>query len=101
MFYLSPFFLDFPNCFMSFQKLEDDDEMSVDAPPMLRSKRRLILTTQLVQQLLCCPPVTCLCKDASSECQSVAYFAARLALGDACSAITCFGSLPPHDSERW
>lgn len=69
-------------------QVEDESEMIEDGPPMFRSKRRLILTTQLMQQLLRPPPSSVLSTDASSSFDSVAYFASRIALGDACSAIS-------------
>ncbi|XP_015883312.3 uncharacterized protein LOC107419093 [Ziziphus jujuba] len=81
------------------EKVEDEAEMNEDAPPILRSKRRLIFTTQLMQQLFHAPPAVLLSVDASSQYESVAYFAARLALGDACCAISCSGNdaiLPPN-----
>lgn len=67
---------------------------------MPRPKRRLVLTTQLIQQLLRPPSAAVLFADASLCYESVAYFVSRLALGDACSAISCSGSgsqtpLPP------
>ncbi|KAL5544589.1 hypothetical protein UlMin_008373 [Ulmus minor] len=67
------------------EKVEDEVEILEDVPPMLRSRRRFILTTQLMQQLLCPPPAV-LSSDAISQYESVAYFVARVALGDACSA---------------
>ncbi|KAL6521693.1 hypothetical protein OROGR_018262 [Orobanche gracilis] len=51
--------------------------------PVTRAKRRLISTTQLMQQVFRPAPVIILCSDASPNCDCVAYFAARLALGDA------------------
>lgn len=69
--------------------MEDESEMIEDGPPMFRSKKRLILTTQLVQQLLRPPPSAVLSADASTSFESVTYFASRLSLGDACSAISC------------
>ncbi|KAB1201298.1 hypothetical protein CJ030_MR0G004418 [Morella rubra] len=80
------------------EKVEDEAEIFEDGPLMLRPKRRLILTTQLTQQLLCPPPAAVLSADSSSHYESVAYFMARSALGDACSAISCAGSdavMPP------
>ncbi|KAL6507369.1 hypothetical protein OROGR_023564 [Orobanche gracilis] len=53
--------------------------------PVTRAKRRLISTTQLMQQVFRPAPVIILCSDASPNCNCVAYFAARLALGDAWS----------------
>ena len=82
--------------------MEDEAEVVEDGLLMHRLKRRLILTTQLMQQLLRPPPAAFLSADASSHYESVAYFAARLALGDACSAVFCSGSdtLKPLDSKN-
>ncbi|ONI08828.1 hypothetical protein PRUPE_5G203400 [Prunus persica] len=82
------------------EKVEDETEIIEDRLPMLRPKRRLVLTTQLMQQLLRPPSAAVLFADASLCYESVAYFVSRLALGDACSAISCSGSgsqtpLPP------
>lgn len=71
------------------EKVEDETELIEDGPPVLRSKRRLILTTQLMQQLLHPPHAKVLSSDASSHYESVTYFVARSALGDACSTISC------------
>ncbi|GAY55951.1 hypothetical protein CUMW_168000 [Citrus unshiu] len=71
------------------EKVGDETELTEDGPPVLRSKRRLILTTQLMQQLLHPPHAKVLSSDASSHYESVTYFVARSALGDACSTISC------------
>lgn len=71
------------------EKVEDEIELIEDGPPVLRSKRRLILTTQLMQQLLRPPQEKVLSSDATSHYESVTYFVARSALGDACSSISC------------
>lgn len=71
------------------EKVGDETELTEDGPPVLRSKRRLILTTQLMQQLLHPPHAKILSSDASSHYESVTYFVARSALGDACSTISC------------
>ncbi|XP_031258074.1 uncharacterized protein LOC116116103 [Pistacia vera] len=68
------------------EKVEDETELTEDGPP--RSKRRLILTTQLMQQVFHPPPGKLLSSDASSHYESVTYFVARSALGDACSTIS-------------
>ncbi|KAK3032570.1 hypothetical protein RJ639_036809 [Escallonia herrerae] len=70
------------------EKVEDVAEMIEDMLPLLRPKKRLILTTQLMQQVLRPAPATFLSGGASSNCESMAYISARLALGDACS-LTC------------
>ncbi|XP_047967681.1 uncharacterized protein LOC125211791 isoform X1 [Salvia hispanica] len=81
------------------EKVEDDIDLIEDGPPLLRSKRRLILTTQLIQQLFPPPPATVFSADAISEYESVAYAVSRVALGDACSALSTSSNLgsPPHD----
>ncbi|KAL2461955.1 Uncharacterized protein Adt_45375 [Abeliophyllum distichum] len=71
------------------EKVEDDVEFIEDGPPMHRSKRRLVLTTQLMQQLFFPPSTTVFCADASSNYESVAYSVSRMALGNACSAVSC------------
>lgn len=79
--------------------MEDEAEMVEDAPPGLRFKRRLILTTQLMQQLLHPPPAAVLSSDVSLQYESVAYFSARLTLGDACSAVCCSASDDPSPAD--
>ncbi|KAK2965733.1 hypothetical protein RJ640_003271 [Escallonia rubra] len=69
------------------EKFEEDAGMNEDGLPMHRPRRRLTLTTQLMQQLLSPPSATILSSDASSNHECVAYFAARLALGDACNLV--------------
>lgn len=81
------------------QQVEDEAEIIEDILPILRPKRRLILSTQLMQQLLHPPPAVVLSSDATSQYESVAYFAARLALGDACSAVACSESEAPSTVE--
>lgn len=63
--------------------------MVEETRPSVRFKRRLVLSTQLMQQLLRPAPVAILSADATSNYDSVAYFAARLALGDACNLASC------------
>lgn len=72
--------------------MEDETEMIEDGPSMPRPRRRLILATQLMQQLFRSLPAAILSADAFSEFESVAYCSAKLALGDACSLISCSGS---------
>ncbi|KAH6801133.1 hypothetical protein C2S52_001597 [Perilla frutescens var. hirtella] len=80
------------------EKVEDDVDLSEDGPSMLKSKRRLILTTQLMQQLFCPPPASVLSADAISEYESLAYAVSRVALGDACSALSTSSNLDlPND----
>ncbi|KAL2482381.1 uncharacterized protein Fot_43825 [Forsythia ovata] len=68
-------------------KVEDID-LTEDGLQVLRSKRRLILMTQLMQQLICPPPAAILSADTSSDYESVAYSVSRIALGEACSAVS-------------
>lgn len=81
------------------EKVEDEAEMVEDALPGLKLKRRLILTTQLMQQMLHPPPSAVLSSDATSQYESVAYFSARLTLGDACSAVSCSESEAPSSAD--
>ncbi|XP_068656316.1 uncharacterized protein [Aristolochia californica] len=74
------------------EKLEDEAEMSEDGPYIPRPRRRLIFTTQLMQQLLRSLPAAMLSADATSEYKTMTFFAARLALGDACSLVSSSGS---------
>ncbi|KAK8686223.1 hypothetical protein V6N13_125250 [Hibiscus sabdariffa] len=69
------------------EKIDGEPEMIEEWSPVIRSKRRLILTTQLMQQLLCAPPRVVLSADASKNYETVAYFAARSVLGDACCTL--------------
>ncbi|KAL9156031.1 hypothetical protein ABFS82_09G045900 [Erythranthe guttata] len=76
------------------EKVEDDGvELYEDGPPSLRSKRRLILTTHLMQQLLRPAPAAILSADARSSYEIVAYSVSRIALGDACSKVSCSSHL--------
>lgn len=68
---------------------EVETEITEDGQPVLRPKRRLILTTQLMQQLFLPPPVAILSADASLKYETMAYFVARRALGNACSLNSC------------
>ncbi|XP_010258089.1 PREDICTED: uncharacterized protein LOC104597970 isoform X1 [Nelumbo nucifera] len=74
------------------EKVEDEAEMIEDGQPMVRPRRRLILTTQLLQQLLRPAPAALLSADVTLNYESVTYYVARLALGDACSLISSSGS---------
>lgn len=58
-------------------------------------KRRIILTTQLMQVLFRPTPFKLLLDDALECYEMVTYFAARLALADACS----FANHPHHISD--
>ncbi|GER53096.1 dentin sialophospho protein [Striga asiatica] len=79
------------------EKVRDDAELNEDGSPLLRSKRRLILTTQLMQQLFRPPPASILSADSSSAHESVTYGASRVALGDACSVVSCSSDFGRHD----
>ncbi|XP_010259566.1 PREDICTED: uncharacterized protein LOC104598940 isoform X2 [Nelumbo nucifera] len=78
------------------EKMEDEAEMMEDGQTVVRPRRRLILTTQLMQQLLRPAPAAMLSADATSNYENVTYYVARLALGDACSLITCSASGDSH-----
>ncbi|XP_022885429.1 uncharacterized protein LOC111401772 [Olea europaea var. sylvestris] len=71
------------------EKVEDDVEFIEDGPPIHRSKRRLVMTTQLMQRLFRPPSAAVFSADASLNYDSVAYSVSRMALGDACSAVSC------------
>ncbi|KAI7741205.1 hypothetical protein M8C21_026494, partial [Ambrosia artemisiifolia] len=66
--------------------VEDDGQLIEDIP---RPKRRIILATQLMQQLFPPPPPVFLSTKATSNYESVAFYASRLALGDACNLVSC------------
>lgn len=65
--------------------------MIEDGPLVPRARRRFILTTQLMQQLLPSIPAPILAAEVTSGHESVTYFLAKSALGDACSLISCSG----------
>jgi len=71
------------------EKVENGAEMVEQAQPFVRCRRRLVLTTQLMQQLFRPPPAAILSADATSNYDSVACVAAKLALGDACNLASC------------
>ncbi|XP_043703445.1 uncharacterized protein LOC122653611 isoform X2 [Telopea speciosissima] len=80
------------------EKVEEEAELIEDVQPLVRPRRRLILTTQLMQQLFRPAPASILSAEATSNYESVIYFIAKLALGDACSLICSPGSgsfVPP------
>lgn len=70
-------------------QVENGAEMVEEAQPFVRCRRRLVLTTQLMQQLFRPPPAAILSADATSNYDSVACVAAKLALGDACNLASC------------
>ncbi|WOH09775.1 hypothetical protein DCAR_0729234 [Daucus carota subsp. sativus] len=61
-----------------------DDVATIEDSTSLRPKKRLASTTQLMQQLFRPPPAVIFGGDAILNCETVAYFAARLALGHSC-----------------
>nr|GEV40307.1 histone deacetylase 9-like [Tanacetum cinerariifolium] len=67
------------------EKVEDDGELIEDVP---RANRRIILSTQLMQQVLPSPPTTVLSRDSTLSYESVTFYAARLALGNACNLVS-------------
>ncbi|KAL8256371.1 hypothetical protein R6Q59_031438 [Mikania micrantha] len=66
------------------EKVEDDGELIEDVP---KPKRRIILATHIMQQLFP-PPPTFLSTEATSNYESVVFYAARLALGDVCNLVS-------------
>ncbi|XP_059670440.1 uncharacterized protein LOC132315979 isoform X2 [Cornus florida] len=74
------------------EKVEDEAERTEDLQPMLRPKKRLILTTHLMQQMFRPAPAAILSAGGTSNFDAVVYFAARVALGDACSLTSYSGS---------
>lgn len=63
-------------------QVEDDADLIEDGSPVLRSNRRLVLTTQLMQQ------ISILSADACLEYDCATYAVSRVALGDACGAVS-------------
>ncbi|KAL0424367.1 UNVERIFIED_CONTAM: hypothetical protein Sradi_0971500 [Sesamum radiatum] len=78
------------------EEVKDEAETFEEFFPAVRAKRRLICTTQLMQQVFQPGPAVILWSDASSNCDYVAYSAARLALGDACRLPS---QLPSHTND--
>ncbi|KAL0381039.1 UNVERIFIED_CONTAM: hypothetical protein Sangu_0168200 [Sesamum angustifolium] len=78
------------------EEVKDEAETFEEFFPAVRAKRRLICTTQLMQQVFQPGPAFILWSDASSNCDYVAYSAARLALGDACRLTS---QLPSHTND--
>ncbi|KAK4426216.1 hypothetical protein Salat_1390100 [Sesamum alatum] len=78
------------------EEVKDEAEFFEEFFPAVRAKRRLICTTQLMQQVFRPGPAVILWSDAGSNCDYVAYSAARLALGDACSITS---QLPSHTND--
>ncbi|KAJ0973968.1 hypothetical protein J5N97_015933 [Dioscorea zingiberensis] len=70
-------------------QFEDEAEMMEDDSSIPRPRKRLILTSQLTQLLLPPAPAAILAAEANSSYESLTYFVARSALGDACSSISC------------
>ncbi|KAK9067188.1 hypothetical protein SSX86_014513 [Deinandra increscens subsp. villosa] len=67
------------------EKLKEESEALGNSSWMFHSKKRIILTTQLMQVLFRPAPAAILSVDATTCYDTISYFAARLALGDACS----------------
>lgn len=76
------------------EKIDDDGDLIEDTLPIAKPKRRLIVTSLLMQQLLRPPPATILSLDTCSNYESVVYYVARLALGDACNLVSSSRSYP-------
>ncbi|XP_074324968.1 uncharacterized protein LOC141661857 isoform X1 [Apium graveolens] len=62
----------------------EDEVATIEDSTFLRPKKRLASTTQLMQQLFRPPPAVIFGGNATLNCEIVAYFAARLALGHSC-----------------
>ncbi|KAL8471716.1 hypothetical protein ACS0TY_029093 [Phlomoides rotata] len=73
-----------------------ENEIVDDVLPVVRAKRRLIFTTQLMKQVFRPAPAGILFEDAGTNCECLAYSAARLALGDSCNLIT---KLPSNSND--
>ncbi|KAK9116489.1 hypothetical protein Sjap_015436 [Stephania japonica] len=69
------------------EKVEDEAEMDDGLLP-IRPRRRLIFTTQLMHQLFRPPSASILSADVKSNYETVTYYIAKLALGEACGLIT-------------
>ncbi|XP_042064638.1 uncharacterized protein LOC121808296 [Salvia splendens] len=67
------------------EEVISEAEIIEELHPVIQAKRRLICCTQLMQQVFRPAPSVIICMDSSSNCDYIAYYAARLALGDACS----------------
>lgn len=80
------------------EKLNDEGGAIEGLLPLARPKKRLIMTTQLMQQLFRPAPAVIFSEDATSHCDTVTFFAARLALGDACS-LTSHSHMPHEGSD--
>ncbi|XP_029120843.1 uncharacterized protein [Elaeis guineensis] len=74
------------------EKVGDEFKMMEDCSSITQLRRRLVLTTLLMQQLIPSVPARFLNADATASYESLAYFIAKLALGDACSLISCSGN---------
>ncbi|GMH17019.1 hypothetical protein Nepgr_018860 [Nepenthes gracilis] len=82
------------------EKAEDETDMNEDVLYVNQSRRRIILTTQLMQQVLRPPPAAILSLDTELNYETVAYFVARLAVGDACSVICCLENVSHLNSGK-
>ncbi|KAI3777003.1 hypothetical protein L1987_46796 [Smallanthus sonchifolius] len=67
------------------EKLKEEAQALGNSTCVVHPKKRVILTTQLMQVLFRPAPAAILSDDATSCYNTLTYFAARLALGDACS----------------
>ncbi|CAI9752738.1 unnamed protein product [Fraxinus pennsylvanica] len=82
-----------------FEEVKTEAIVFEDTHPVVRAKRRLIFTTHLIQQVFRPAPTVILSADASSNYDFVAYFAARLTLGDACS-LAANSQFPSDSSDK-
>ncbi|XP_057769687.1 uncharacterized protein LOC130989665 [Salvia miltiorrhiza] len=76
------------------EEARNEADIVANVLPVVRAKRRLIVTTQLMQQVFRPAVKGIIFGDASSNCDYLAYSAARTTLGDACN----LNSKTPSDS---
>ncbi|XP_041993012.1 uncharacterized protein LOC121743729 isoform X1 [Salvia splendens] len=79
------------------EEVISEAEIVEELHPVIQAKRRLICCTQLMQQVFRPAPSIIICMDSSSNCDYLAYYAARLTLGDACSLT---GQFPPDSMDE-
>ncbi|XP_047941617.1 uncharacterized protein LOC125188667 isoform X2 [Salvia hispanica] len=79
------------------EEVISEAEIVEESHPMIQAKRRLVCCTQLMQQVFRPAPSVIICMDSSSNCDYLAYYAARLTLGDACSLT---GQFPPDSMDE-
>lgn len=72
--------------------MEDVAEIIEDGSLIPQARRRLILTTRLMHQLFNSIPARILAAEVTSSHESVTYFLAKSALGDACREVSSLGN---------